>query len=232
MIDIHSHIIFDADDGPTSIKESMRMVLEAEKLGIKTIIATPHFKKNAYKIENYDENFKELKKRLAGCNIELMMGYEVFFDSILTECLNNKSMYTLNNSKYLLFEFPFDIYPKNALDIILKLHSNDIIPIIAHPERYSYFQRDFNMFLNIVEAGCMVQIDSASIVGYHGRKVKALSKKIIKHGLAHFVASDAHSSDAYTKWFMESYDKVRDWVGNEYAKALFIHNQEMILTND
>ncbi|HEY9059408.1 MAG TPA: CpsB/CapC family capsule biosynthesis tyrosine phosphatase [Pseudobacteroides sp.] len=232
MIDIHSHIIFSVDDGPSTVKESMRMILEAEKIGIKTIIATPHYNKKYFDIKNAERNFQELVVRMKNCDIELKMGYEVFVDSILSDCIVNKKMFTLNASNYLLFELPFDIYPNNTIDIILKMHLNDIIPIIAHPERYVYFLRNFDMFINLIEAGCMVQLDAGSIIGYHGRRVKAFCKKVLKLGLAHFIASDAHSSEDYISLFLPSYHKVIRWVGTDYADALYRKNQELLLRNE
>lgn len=114
MIDIHSHLIYGVDDGPPTIKESIRMVLEAEKMGINTIIATPHYRKSLFKSENALENFMELKTRVKDCDIELLLGYEVYFDSILPDVLVEKDRYTLNKSKYLLFELPFDVIPLNV----------------------------------------------------------------------------------------------------------------------
>ncbi|KNY25565.1 tyrosine-protein phosphatase [Pseudobacteroides cellulosolvens] len=228
MIDIHSHLIFDTDDGPSTIKESIRMVLEAEKIGIKTIIATPHYKKNVFNIDNAEKNFKELLIRLADCDIELRLGYEVFVESLLLDCIDNKRIFTLNNSQYLLFELPFDVYPANTVDIILNLHLENIIPIIAHPERHIYFQRDFGKFLGLIEAGCMVQLDAGSIMGIHGRKSKAFCKKVLKLGLAQFIASDAHSAKDYTNLFLPSYHKVVKWVGTDYAESLYRRNQELI----
>jgi protein-tyrosine phosphatase len=232
MIDIHSHVIFDTDDGPSTIKESIRMALEAERVGVKTIIATPHYKKNVFNIENAEKNFRELSIRLANCDIELKMGYEVFVDSLLTDCMYNKKMFTLNNSQYLLFELPFDVYPANTTDIILKLHLNNIIPILAHPERHGYFLRDFDKLIGLIEAGCMIQLDAGSIMGVHGRRVKAFCKKVIKLGLAHFIASDAHLASDYTNLFLPSYHKVVKWVGTDYANALYRRNQELILRNN
>jgi tyrosine-protein phosphatase YwqE len=77
MIDIHSHLIFGVDDGPSAIKESIRMALEAEKLGVKEIIATPHFSDLQFQTDKAVENFSALSSRIADCDIKLHIGYEV-----------------------------------------------------------------------------------------------------------------------------------------------------------
>jgi len=229
MIDIHSHLIYGVDDGPPTIKESIRMVLEAEKIGINTIIATPHYRKALFRAENALEHFMELKTRVKDCNIELLLGYEVHFDSIIPDIMIEKGRYTLNKSKYLLFELPFDVIPLNMSDVILNLHMENFIPIIAHPERNRSFASNFQMFLEFIESGCLVQLDAASILGVYGSLVKKFAKNLIKLNLAHFVCSDAHSAADYTNWYLPAYEKVKRWSGTEYADILFYKNQKMLL---
>ncbi|GAE87214.1 CpsB/CapC family capsule biosynthesis tyrosine phosphatase [Acetivibrio straminisolvens] len=78
MIDIHCHVIFGVDDGPTTIKDSVRMILEADKIGVDKIIVTPHYKKNVYNSDNVLENFYKVKSRIKDFGIDLFLGYEVF----------------------------------------------------------------------------------------------------------------------------------------------------------
>ena len=229
MIDIHSHLIFGVDDGPPTIKESIRMVLEAEKLGIKTIIATPHYSKGLYQSENVLENYQELAARVRDFDIEVLLGYEVYFDSIIPDVLNGKDRYTLNKSRYLLFEMPFDIMPANISEIILKLHMENFIPILAHPERNRFFIGNFQLFIDFIESGCLIQLDAASILGVYGILAKMFVKNLIRMNLVHFVASDAHNALDYINWYLPAYEKVKRWGGKEYADMLFYKNQKMLL---
>jgi protein-tyrosine phosphatase len=229
MIDVHSHLIYGVDDGPPTIKESIRMVLEAERIGIKTIIATPHYRKGLFKAENAVEHYIELKSRVKDCNIEILLGYEVYFDSIIPDVMTVKDRFTLNKSKYLLFEMPFDIIPSNISDVILNLHMENFIPVIAHPERNRFFVKNFQFFLEFIESGCLIQLDAASILGVYGSAVKKFTKNLIKLNLAHFVSSDAHSATDYINWYLPAYEKVKCWGGAEYAETLFYKNQKMLL---
>jgi protein-tyrosine phosphatase len=229
MIDIHSHIIYGVDDGPSSIKESIRMVLEAEELGIREIVATPHFQGNLFDCEKALENFQELVMRTIDCGIKLHMGYEVFLDIEIAARIKAKEKITINDSKYLLFELPFDNVPHYSYEMLYKLHLEGIVPIIAHPERNRKFVRDFGSFAGLVEKGCLVQIDAASILGVYGSEIKSFAKKLITHNIVHFVASDAHCVNDYKDWYLAAYRKVIRWAGEEYARGLFSRNPQKVL---
>lgn len=229
MIDIHCHIIFGVDDGPSTIKDSVRMVLEAERLGVNKIIVTPHYNKNVYNPEKILENFYKIKSRIRDFGVDLFLGYEVFLVSSISDIYLQKDKYTLNKSKYLLFELPFDIMPVNINETILKLHAEGIIPIIAHPERNMYFVRNIQKFIDFIETGCLVQLDAASIVGVHGSSIKKFAKKLIDLNLVQFVASDAHKPEDY-QLYKKAYDIVINWAGKEYTDKIFIRNQEVIIT--
>ena len=161
--------------------------------------------------------------------VDLFLGYEVFLISSINELLLKKDKYTLNKSKYLLFELPFDIMPFNVNETVLMLHSEGIVPIIAHPERNMPFVRNMQKFIELIETGCLVQLDAASLVGVHGSSVKRFAKKLIDMNLVHFVASDAHKPEDY-ELYKKAYDIVKNWAGKEYSDKVFTYNQSVIIT--
>jgi protein-tyrosine phosphatase len=231
MIDIHSHLIYDVDDGSQTIKESIRMVLEAEKVGVKAIVATPHFRESIYPADKIIENFNDLKARVEGCGVDLYLGCEAFITPFLPELLKHKSFLALARSRYVLFELPADSVPVYSNEVVYKMNILDNMPIIAHPERNRNFVKNFNSFLNLIERGCLIQIDAASIVGVYGREVKNFAQKIVKLKMAHFVASDAHCADDYTRRYKEAYERVCSWSDEEYADLIFDKNPAKILSN-
>lgn len=233
MIDIHSHIIFGVDDGPSNIKESIRMVLAAEKLGVKDIFATPHF--NNLSLDSARiivENFLMLSSRIADCDVKLHIGYEVFINPLMTENLIGLRTKTLNNSSYILFELPFDHIPVCCSKWLSEFHSEKIIPILAHPERNRVFTRNFDSFIKFIENGCLAQIDAGSIVGAYGKEAKNFAKKVIKLNLAQFVGSDAHCTEDYNDWYLLAYNQVKRWAGEEYANQIFNENAKNIICNE
>ena len=229
MIDIHSHLIFDVDDGAYAYKESLRMALEAEQLGFDIIVATPHYSNKNFPERKLLKNFNKLKTALMGCDIEIQLGYEVLINDMHYEGAKERRDLTLGDTKYMLFELPFNLMPSFAESKLIELHNDHIIPIIAHPERYPYFNKNIDSFVYFIEKGCMVQLDAGSILGAHGHEAKDFAKKIIKLGLVDFVASDAHCTEDYISWFPASYEQVIKWVGHEYADELFHYNPLAIL---
>lgn len=231
MVDIHSHLIHAVDDGPSCIKDSLRMLLEAEKCGIKAIIATPHLRGNMYDPEKAAENLEELRHRTRDCGVELYLGYEVHVNESLADDVKSERSITLNGSDYLLLELPFEEVPLYSYETIYRLNLNNITPVIAHPERNRSFVRSFDKFIGVVEKGCLLQLDAASIIGVYGTEVKRFTKKLIKMNMVDFVASDAHSAEDYYEWYLEAYRKVSKWGGTEYANDVFARNPEMLLNN-
>jgi protein-tyrosine phosphatase len=232
MIDIHSHIIFGVDDGPSNIKESIRMVLQAEKLGVKDIIATPHFNNLLLNSNRIVENFSTLSSRIADCDVKLHIGYEVFINPLMIEKVKELKAKTLNNSSYILFELPFDHIPVYCSKLLQEFHSEKIIPILAHPERNRVFIRNVDSFINFIENGCLVQIDAGSIVGAYGKEAKRFAKQVIKLNLAQFIASDAHCTEDYNDWYLSAYNQVKRWAGEEYTNQLFNENAKNIIFNE
>lgn len=229
MIDIHSHLIYGVDDGPSSIDESLRMVEEAEKLGIKVIIATPHYHENLYEFVKVKDTYQELMEKMKKFVVTLKLGSEVFISNTLPLLIEEKKCLFLGGSRYLLIEFPFGAIPIYSHDTVYQLQLRNIKPIIAHPERNRNFVRDFNKFMSFVESGCLVQVDAASIIGVYGREVKEFSKRLIKLNAVHFIASDAHCAKDYINWYRKAYEKVKKWAGQEYTDELFCSNARALL---
>lgn len=231
MIDIHSHIIFGVDDGPSTIEESLNMLSEATKAGIKIIVATPHFKKEIYDNKLIVENYNKLVKDSTDFDISIFLGYEVQINPCIPGMLQDKKLLTLNNSGYLLLELPFDSIPIYIYEAIFQLQLLEITVVIAHPERNNSFLKSFDSLLGLIERGCLIQVDAASIIGIHGRHVKDFTKKLVKLKLVHFVASDAHSAKDYTQWYLKAYKLVKKWAGEGYADKLFTKNATAVVQN-
>ncbi|OQB20527.1 MAG: Tyrosine-protein phosphatase YwqE [Firmicutes bacterium ADurb.Bin182] len=206
------------------------MVLEAEKLGISEIIATPHYNDFLYPGSGIIENFSIIKSRVAGCDIQLHLGYEVFLFSELFEKTGELKEKTLNGSNCLLFELPYDHIPLYTGDLLFRFNIEKMIPILAHPERNRSFVRSFDSFIRFIENGCLVQVDAASIAGAYGAEVKRFAERIIKLNLAQFVASDAHCAEDYANWYLPAYNQVKRWAGEDYAGRVFGENAREIIS--
>jgi protein-tyrosine phosphatase len=231
MIDIHNHIVYGVDDGSQSLDQSLRMICEAGRLGIKVIVATPHIRDQTFNHEKLQENFENLSRKASDYGIILKLGCEAYIHPDIVALYKSKKILTLGNSRHILIEFPFNQLPLYVNDLLYRLQLEGTAVVIAHPERYRYFVDDFNLFLRFLDAGCLMQLDAASIIGKHGSHVKSFCKKVLKLKKAHFVASDAHCTEHYRDWYLKSMKKVQQWTGEEYTEALYFKNAARILDN-
>jgi protein-tyrosine phosphatase len=236
MVDIHAHILPGFDDGPTSIEESLDMLRLAEQDGIGRVIATPH---SAFLVgRNYGkEQIEAAVAELREASDELDIRVEVIpgIESHLTPEVDREvaqgTVFTLAGSRYLLLELPFFNYPLNAEQVVSTLRVRGLTPILAHPERFEYFQREPNSLRRLVELGALVQLTADSLDGGFGSRSRATSLAILEHGWAHFLASDAHDDIHRVPKLSEARTIAAETIGEEAARALVIDNPEAVLSN-
>lgn len=197
MRDLHSHYLPGVDDGANDIEVTKKMLASAEKNGITDIIFTPHFILDSRYMSTKDENKKifEPIKRIAKeeYNINIFLGNEVYCNTEMLRLYKEGKIATLNDSRYMLIEIPMYSKINNVKDIFFELISNDIVPILAHPERYTAYYNDLDFFIELRKMGVLLQMNYPSLVGEYGTKAKKMAKKLLKSGLISFVGSDIHS---------------------------------------
>ena len=112
MTDLHSHIIFDVDDGSNSIEESIELIKKLKSVGFDNIIMTPHYIEGSDYCSTNKEKINKLKRlrnevKNNNIDINLYLGNEIFINDHIIDGIKEGKIYTLNNTKYLLFELPF-----------------------------------------------------------------------------------------------------------------------------
>ena len=157
MIDFHSHILPGIDDGSRSIEQTIRMLKEAKEAGFTKIISTSHYIEGYYESDEAErtELLNEVQKNISG--IELYLGNEIYITNNMINLIQNKKASTINNSKYVLFEFPLSAKSMNDKEVVYRLIENGFVPIIAHPERYSYVQDNPEYIEELAEMGALFQ---------------------------------------------------------------------------
>ena len=197
MTDIHSHILFDVDDGSRDIEESITLLKKMKDIGFKNVILTPHYIKDTeYSSENKEkkQKFNQIKEALEENNIDIniYLGNEIFINKEIYELIKETKIHTLNNTRYILVELPFHNEIVNLEDIIYELKIKGLIPIIAHPERYSYFQKNYKEVDRLKEEGFLFQANYASILGYYGKESQKLLKYMLKKQYIDYFGTDIH----------------------------------------
>lgn len=233
MIDIHCHLLPSIDDGAKDLETSLAMLRIAEGDGIKKIIATPHFYRGYYENEyNYieeqvDKLNEEAKK--AGINVDVFPGQEVFLDKYTVKYYKEGIIRGLNGSKYMLVELDMEEFSENDLDIIYELRLLGVKPIIAHPERYAYVNKNLTVLNSFIKEECFFQVNSSSLSGLFGKNVKKTAESIIKKGLCNFIATDAHSASRRAPRLKEGFEFIQK--NNEKIYKNIDKNTQMLLEN-
>ncbi len=232
MIDIHSHIIPNVDDGARSFEESISILNEAKEAGFSDVILTSHFipDYNETKADELIKNKKTLQEKNNG--IKLHSGMEVYIDEKIEDLFKNNKLLTLAESRYLLMELPLS-NSVNYLDyIIYVLQSNNIVPIIAHPERYLAVQEDYKIVEEYIEKGCLIQSNYASILGYYGKDAQKTVKKLLKNNLINFLGSDCHRKNSIYKIIPKAIKKITKIIGKDEFYKISNLNPQKILNNE
>lgn len=196
MIDVHCHILPLVDDGPASVEHALQLAEQAVEEGITRIIATPHLYHPQFETEDVDVKLtvNEFNVLLNQRNIPLTVysGHEIRLIGELMEELEAGKALPLSGSRYLLIEFPSTGIPSYARQVFAELISDGFVPVIAHPEKNKAIIQNPSLLFELVSNGAISQVTCASLVGKYGKDVQRFAVALLKNGLAHLVASDAH----------------------------------------
>jgi len=241
MIDIHSHIVFDVDDGPKTIEDSRALLEESYRQGVRTIISTSHRRKGMFETPEakIEENFKqvqELAKEIAD-DLTILYGAEIYYTSDILDKLEQGKIPRLADSQYALIEFSMITPYKEihtALSNVLRL---GVTPVVAHIERYHCLENDEKKVRDLINMGCYTQINSSSVLKpkLFGDTYKFMKKRaqfFLEKDLVHFVASDMHNLDPRPPYMQEAYQIISKKYGESHAEQLFRNNQELLLRSE
>jgi protein-tyrosine phosphatase len=226
MIDIHTHILPQVDDGPSDWEDALALIRQGMNDGIRGAVCTSHV------LNKLDDNlegkliyrFDQLKEMVAKQNpdFKLWLGSELH---ILSSFDPMSQLATINgNKKYLMIEFPMNEMPSDADDKLFQLTLNGFTPILVHPERNAKILYRPEKLFEFVQRGILVQVNAGSINGVFGRPVKKLAMEAVDRNLVHFVASDCHQVRERPMLLSEAYRTVEKRWGGEKAQALFHAN--------
>ena len=238
MIDLHSHIVFDVDDGPKSIDDSRALLEEAYAQGVRTIVSTSHRRKGMFETpeDKIAANFKavqDLAQDIAP-DLRILYGAEIYYTSDILDKLENNLIPKLNDTRYALIEFSMNTPYReihNALTNVLML---GITPVIAHIERYDALENNEKRVKDLINMGCYTQVNSSSILkpklfGDTYKFMKKRARYFLERDLVHIVASDMHNLDSRPPYMKEAYEIVSKKYGLGKARELFMLNPEKII---
>ena len=232
MIDFHSHILPQTDDGSISIEETIDILKEAKQVGFTKVISTSHYLEGYYE-SNENERTELLEKiKQENTEIELYLGSEIYVSENMIDFLKEKKASSINNSRYVLFELPMGNETMLAKEMIYRLIENNYVPVIAHPERYSYVQDNPEYVKELLEMGAMFQSNYGSIIGLYGKKAEKTVKKLLKENLIQFMGSDVHREEHIYIFMPKILKKLRKIISKEKLEEITEINPQKVLNNE
>jgi len=234
MIDIHCHILPSIDDGAASLTESLMMAREAQKQGIRKIVATPHHQNGKF-INTRDQilgivDYMNGKLRSENIQVEILPGQETRIYGDILEDLEKKEILTLNgNSRYILIDFPENHIPYYTTQLFFDMQIAGYTPIIAQPERNRELFVNPDKLYRLVRNGALIQVKAGSVVGRGGKGIRSFVEQMLRSNLVHFIASDAHNGKKRNYLMREAFQEIKRINGSVYGHQL-IENSEAIIT--
>jgi protein-tyrosine phosphatase len=193
-VDMHSHVLPGIDDGAQDVGQSIQLIQAMMDLGIKRIVATPHIMADYYRNtpETIGKALDILKAELVNQNIDIKVeaAAEYYCDEAFAAKLDTEKLLSFGSEDFLLFEFSFMSMPPDFAHTLRKMRSAGYQPILAHPERYGYFS--VKQCMELKDWGCLMQVNTTSLAGYHGKEVKKFAEKLVDELLVDFISSDMH----------------------------------------
>ena len=240
MIDIHSHIVFDVDDGPKNKAESKALLEEAYAQGVRTIVSTSHRRKGMFETpeDKIAANFSEVKQlaQEIAPDLNIVYGAEIYFTSDVLEKLEQNIIPKLNGSRYALIEFSMNTPYRDIHSALTKVLMLGITPVVAHIERYHTLENDEKKVRELINMGCYMQINSSSVLkprlfGDTYKFMKKRARYFLDKDLVHVVASDMHNLDNRPPYMREAYELIAKKYGAEKARELFEINPSNIIND-
>ncbi len=233
FVDIHCHILPGLDDGARDTSQTLEMLRIARHDGIEAIVATPHIKSGVF------ENSRQtIVQAIAGLNggaeengVALYPGADIYISRSLIDDVRMGGLPLINDKNYLLLELPDYVLPPLAEigKMISGLRMDGITPVITHPERNLAILQDISILRKLINAGAVCQITAGSITGKFGAAVRKASFRMMKKGMVHAVASDAHDTRRRPPVLSDAHAEVVSKFGSSLARDLFILNPRSIL---
>lgn len=232
MIDLHSHILPELDDGSQSLRDSLAMARMAVESGVTAMAATPHCAGD--RSREVHAAWKLLRQALKenGIPLRLFPGMEIFGTPDTARMLREGRLFTLNGSRYPLIEFNFRSDGEEETWILRSVCKAGFRPIVAHPERYAYVQQDPALLNRWVKMGCLLQVNRGSLLGRFGLQARETGMELVDRGFANLVASDAHSPLMRTPWMADVGQLLEEEFSPRCAQVLLRDNPKKILKDE
>lgn len=199
MIDMHTHVLPGVDDGAKDEKMAQEMLARAKDAGVSAIVCTPH----VYRLQDWERNRLAVPAARALAHeqgLRLFAGSEFNYRMLAKTEITQLDAFCLAGTKCLLLEFSNEHLVPGWEPLLSDLSDAGYLPVIAHPERYVYIQRDIEIAQTMLELGCELQLDAGGLMSSLFGAERKTARKLLSEGMVSYIASDAHRPEDYARF--------------------------------
>lgn len=194
-VDMHSHLLPGIDDGAQTLEDSLSLIRQLKDMGYRHLITTPHVMADLY--PNTPEiilgKLAETRAALAEAQLDITIdaAAEYLMDEAFGEKIAQGNLLCLPG-KRVLVEMSFIAPPPELDTYLFQLQTKGYRPVLAHPERYLFYSRTKERYVDLKNRGCEFQLNLLSLSGYYGKGVQDLAKYLLKEKMVNFIGTDLH----------------------------------------
>lgn len=227
MIDLHCHLPFQVSDGPQSFEDALAMLRRAAESGVTRITAVAHYGKYFDAVAAAVEQLRPEAEKLG---VVLHPAFE--YDYLHLETVKVDELRFIGpESRYILVDFNRNRLPYSTPMRIFELAEQDVGIVVVHPEKL-FHKSAVPMLGKLAGGGTAIQINAISLLPESSSHCRKMAHLLLRKGLVHAVASDAHRPDGHRRYVMSEARKiVADTYGDDLAKLLFEVNPARLLKN-
>jgi protein-tyrosine phosphatase len=230
VVDIHSHILPEVDDGSKSWETSVAMCRMAAADGITHQVATPHANDRYHYDRPYLQGLVVHLQQLVGNALTLSLGcdFHLSYDN-LQAVLANPARYAIEGSHYMLVELSNYSVPQQTTDCFTQLGDRGITAVITHPERNPILRENLQRVVEWAEQGCVIQVTGSALTGFWGDRARRAAHWLLEHDAVHVLATDAHDTEKRIPVLSTARDAATELCGADVAEALVESNPAAII---
>ncbi len=231
-IDLHCHWVIGIDDGVKTARDSRDLLEGLAKIGFSQVVATPHMRPGMFEnVKNDLVQAYEATERALGDLQGLPargLASEHYFDDVVFGRIMRGEGLPYPGGRAILVEFYPRAFPIHLRARFFDLRRKRLRPVVAHPERYEWVWDDPKILDDLIDAGGVMLLDVAALVGKYGRSVRTCAEKLLDEGYYDAACSDAHAPKDVDD-VAAGIEKLRQAIGADDARAMLVDGPQDIL---
>jgi protein-tyrosine phosphatase len=221
MIDFHTHILPNLDDGAKDAAISAALLQMEADQEVKEIVFTPHYygkRSVGHFLALRNEAFAKIQPFIPS-GVKVRLGAEIHFTGVNDPAFESICTLGVEGTKTVLLEFPFTTgWSARIFDRVEKfIADTGYTPIVAHVERYDEVLKNPALAYSLAELGCLLQVNTGAFLD---KKTQGFALAMLKHGLVHCLGTDTHNVETRAPDYAAAKEVVQAaGLGAEWAKA-------------